>query len=122
MFQKTKSERIDKIEQLKKELFDSLKERSAENMGYAEAFFDKEFTRTLHETIIQKGVSPDGRKPDEIREISCEAGFLPRTHGSGVFCRGQTKALSILTLGAPGDVQLLEGMEIVGKKELHAPL
>ena len=59
---------------------------------------------------------PDGRKLDEMREISCEVGLLPRTHGSGLFCRGQTKALSILTLGTPTDSQLLEGMEIVGKK------
>jgi len=51
-----------------------------------------------------------------MRKISCEVGLLPRTHGSGLFCRGQTKALSILTLGAPTDSQLLEGMEIVGKK------
>ena len=45
-----------------------------------------------------------------------EVGLLPRTHGSALFCRGQTKSLSILTLGAPGEQQLLEGMEIVGKK------
>jgi polyribonucleotide nucleotidyltransferase len=58
----------------------------------------------------------DGRKIDELRQISCEVGLLPRTHGSGLFVRGQTKALSILTLGAPGDQQTLDGMEIVGKK------
>ena len=122
MFQKTKGERIDKIEQLKKELFDTLKERSAEDTGYAEAFFDKEFTRTLHETIIQKGVRPDGRKPDEIREIYCEAGFLPRTHGSGVFCRGQTKALSILTLGRAWRRPVAGRNGDSGEKEIHAPL
>ncbi len=53
---------------------------------------------------------------DEVRNLECDVGVLPRTHGSGVFCRGQTKALSILTLGAPGDQQILEGMEYTGKK------
>jgi polyribonucleotide nucleotidyltransferase len=79
-------------------------------------FFEKEIERLIHQEIIEKKNRPDGRRLEEMREISAEAGILPRTHGSGLFCRGQTKTLSILTLGAPGDVQLLEGMEIVGKK------
>ncbi|PIZ86737.1 MAG: polyribonucleotide nucleotidyltransferase, partial [Candidatus Nealsonbacteria bacterium CG_4_10_14_0_2_um_filter_40_15] len=78
--------------------------------------FEKEIGRLVHENIILKERRPDGRKLDELREISCQAGVLPRTHGSGLFCRGQTKALSILTLGTPGDVKLLQGMEIIGKK------
>jgi len=53
---------------------------------------------------------------DEVRKIASEVGIIPRTHGSGLFSRGQTKALSILTLGGPGDQQLIEGMEIVGDK------
>jgi len=78
--------------------------------------FEKEIERLIHENIILKERRPDGRKLDELREISCQVGLLPRTHGSGLFCRGQTKALSILTLGTPGDVKLLQGMEIIGKK------
>jgi len=70
----------------------------------------------VHKKIITEEKRPDGRKPNELREISCEVGLLPRTHGSGLFCRGKTKSLSILTLGSPNDQQLLEGMEIVGKK------
>ena len=72
--------------------------------------------RLVHENIIKRDKRPDARKIDEIRNIQCEVGLLPRTHGSGLFIRGQTKALSILTLGAPGDVRLLEGMETIGKK------
>jgi polyribonucleotide nucleotidyltransferase len=83
---------------------------------YCQDFFQKEVDRLIHENIIKYKKRPDGRKLDEVREIYCEAGVLPRTHGSGLFCRGQTKALSILTLGSPGDQQLLEGMEVVGKK------
>src|SRR3989344_229972 len=77
---------------------------------------EKEIYRIVHENIIESGKRPDGRKLDEIRKLHTEAGLLPRTHGSGLFERGQTKSLSILTLGSPGDQQLLEGMEIVGKK------
>ncbi|MFH1423434.1 MAG: polyribonucleotide nucleotidyltransferase [Candidatus Nealsonbacteria bacterium] len=79
-------------------------------------FFEKEISRIVHENAIQKGRRPDGRKLDEIREIKTEAGVLPRTHGSGIFVRGETKALSILTLGTPSDVRLMEGMEFRGKK------
>jgi polyribonucleotide nucleotidyltransferase len=79
-------------------------------------FLEKETRLLLHKHIILKGKRPDDRKLDQIREIGSQAGLLPRTHGSGLFIRGQTKTLSILTLGAPGDVKLLAGMEIVGEK------
>ena len=52
----------------------------------------------------------DGRKPDEIRPLESEVGLLPRAHGSGLFTRGQTQALSVLTLGALGDYQLIDGL------------
>lgn len=103
---------------LKEEVIAFIKERSPDfkNFSYVQDFFEDEITRLVHEKAIKDGLRPDGRKPQELRKISCQAGLLPRTHGSGLFARGQTKALSILTLGAPGDHQLLEGMEIVGKK------
>src|SRR5205823_8554998 len=53
---------------------------------------------------------PDGRKTTEIRQITCEVGVLPRTHGSALFTRGQTQALSIVTLGSIGDKQKLDGL------------
>jgi len=80
------------------------------------AFFEKEIERIIIKNIIEKDHRPDGRKSTEIRPLSCEVGVLPRTHGSGVFFRGLTRVLSILTLGGPGDSQILEGMEVVGKK------
>ena len=84
------------------------------------AFFEKEIERIIIKNILEKDKRTDGRKSDEIRPLSCEVGVLPRTHGSGVFHRGLTKVLAILTLGGPGDTQILEGMEIVGKKRfLH---
>jgi len=84
------------------------------------AFFEKEIERIIIKNIIEKDYRPDGRKSTEIRPLSCEVAVLPRAHGSGVFFRGLTRVLSILTLGGPGDQQVLEGMEFVGKKRfLH---
>ena len=80
------------------------------------AFFEKEIERVIIKNIIEKDYRPDGRNSKEIRPLSCEVAVLPRAHGSGVFFRGLTRVLSILTLGGPGDSQILEGMEVVGKK------
>ncbi|MBD2845238.1 polyribonucleotide nucleotidyltransferase [Paenibacillus sp. IB182496] len=61
-------------------------------------------------------VRPDGRGLSEIRPIECDVALLPRTHGSGLFTRGQTQALSICTLGALGDVQILDGIDLTETK------
>ncbi|GBF72050.1 polyribonucleotide nucleotidyltransferase [Paenibacillus sp. 598K] len=73
----------------------------------------KEEVRRL---ITVDKVRPDGRKLDEIRPIECDVAQLPRTHGSGLFTRGQTQALSICTLGALGDVQILDGISLEESK------
>lgn len=73
----------------------------------------KEEVRRL---ITHDKVRPDGRKPEEIRPIDCDIDLLPRTHGSGLFTRGQTQALSICTLGALGDVQILDGLDLTETK------
>jgi polyribonucleotide nucleotidyltransferase len=83
---------------------------------YALDIFEEKIEKLVHKNVILKEKRPDGRKLDEIRKISCRVGLLPKTHGSGLFYRGETKSLSILTLGAPGEQKLLEGMEIIGKK------
>jgi len=57
--------------------------------------------KNLREHTLMKGIRPDGRKVDEIRPISCEVSVLPRTHGSAIFNRGDTQALTIATLGSP---------------------
>ena len=66
--------------------------------------------------ITEEKVRPDGRGVDEIRPLSSEVNLLSRTHGSGLFTRGQTQALSICTLGALGDVQILDGLGIEESK------
>ena len=116
LFKKERVSRLDDLEKLREELINFINQSYPDGLTYAKNFFEKKIGKIIHENIIRDEKRPDGRKLDEMREIDCQAGLLPRTHGSGLFCRGQTKSLSILTLGAPGDVQLLEGMEIVGKK------
>ncbi|WP_026674237.1 polyribonucleotide nucleotidyltransferase [Alkalihalobacterium bogoriense] len=73
----------------------------------------KEEVRRL---ITKEKVRPDGRAPEEIRPLASQVRLLPRTHGSGLFTRGQTQALSICTLGALGDVQILDGLGIEESK------
>lgn len=73
----------------------------------------KEEVRRL---ITEEKVRPDGRKIDEIRPLSSRIGVLPRTHGSGLFTRGQTQVLSVSTLGALGDVQILDGLDLEESK------
>ncbi|MBI4498501.1 MAG: polyribonucleotide nucleotidyltransferase [Chloroflexi bacterium] len=70
--------------------------------------FAEEIKRQMRTKILEEGVRPDGRTPTEIRPISCAAGVLPRTHGTGLFTRGQTQVLSIVTLGSPGEEQILD--------------
>ncbi len=66
--------------------------------------------------ITHDKVRPDGRELTEIRPIDCDISLLPRTHGSGLFTRGQTQALSVCTLGALGDVQILDGIDLEDSK------
>ena len=101
---------------LKEDLVCFIERKHPGKGNYAKNFLESETEKIIHKNIIEHEKRPDGRKLDQIRNIQVEAGLLPRTHGSGLFMRGETKALSILTLGAPSDVRLLEGMEIRGKK------
>jgi polyribonucleotide nucleotidyltransferase len=70
--------------------------------------------------ILENGRRPDGRKPEDIREIECQVGLLPRVHGSALFRRGQTQVLTTATLGALEEVQRLEGiLEEESKRFMH---
>ncbi len=74
----------------------------------------------VRQATIEKGVRLDGRKPDEIRPISGDVGYLPRTHGSAIFQRGATQALTITTLASPALEQLIESMEgETSKRYMH---
>lgn len=87
----------DKIDDVKETLYDIVKEE-------------------VRRLITHDKLRPDGRQLGEIRPIECDVKLLPRTHGSGLFTRGQTQALSICTLGALGDVQILDGLDLEESK------
>ena len=77
----------------------------------------KEQVRSL---ILDDEIRPDNRKHTEIRPIWCETGILPRTHGTGLFTRGQTQVLSVVTLGAMGEAQTIDGItEEEEKRYMH---
>ncbi|HEY9857129.1 MAG TPA: polyribonucleotide nucleotidyltransferase, partial [Stenomitos sp.] len=86
-------------------------------IGDALYYLEKKILRKL---VTEKGIRVDGRKPDEIRPITCEVGVLPRTHGSGLFVRGQTQVLNVCTLGSAGDAQKIDGLDpITSKRYMH---
>ena len=92
------------------------REFPAATPGQIEYLWEDELDAIVHRRIVKTGARPDGRRSDELRSLAAEVGALPRVHGSGLFIRGETQALSILTLGGPGDEQIIEGMEIRGKR------
>jgi polyribonucleotide nucleotidyltransferase len=82
-----------------------------EKIPVAHAFVEEIVEEAVTAAILEKGKRVDGRKLDEVRTLSAQVGVLPRTHGTGLFQRGDTQVLSIVTLGGPGDAQTLDGME-----------
>ncbi|MCG2807840.1 MAG: polyribonucleotide nucleotidyltransferase, partial [Coriobacteriia bacterium] len=76
--------------------------------------------KTMRTMVLEEGERADGRKTDEVRAISCTAGYLPRAHGSGLFTRGQTQVLSVLTLGMLSEWQRLDTIDVSeGKRYMH---
>ena len=82
----------------------------------AKQVFEEVSDEIVHTNILGKEQRPDGRKLDQIRQINCQIGILPRTHGTGLFTRGETQALTVTTLGSPGDEQVIDTMEVDMKK------
>jgi polyribonucleotide nucleotidyltransferase len=113
-----KKERAEKIKEVEKEASSFIKEKyeEEEKIKYAHFVLADLIEREVRENILEKENRIDGRKADELREIKCSVGILPRTHGSAIFERGETKSLSIITLGAPGEQQLIDDMELSEKK------
>ncbi|MCI8555282.1 MAG: polyribonucleotide nucleotidyltransferase [Clostridia bacterium] len=103
-----RSARQDEVDKDVKEHFAEIYPESEKAIGQVLYKMTKEKVRAK---ILDKGVRPDGRALTEIRPIWCEAGVLPRTHGSAIFTRGQTQVLTTLTLGTVSDMQKLEGID-----------
>lgn len=115
-----KQEREENMDRVKEETLELFLEKYPENeKDIDEVIYDvtKEEVRKL---ILEQGIRPDNRKIDEIRPITCDVGLLPRTHGSGLFKRGQTQVLTVATLGASSDVQVIDGLgDEESKRYMH---
>ena len=116
----------DKMERLKQssELIDRIKDEMGEEFpddrASISAAIDQLQYNEVRRQILVDGIRPDLRAFDEIRPLSAEVGILPRTHGSGLFKRGQTQVLSVATLGVSDDAQVIDGMlDEYEKKYIH---
>ncbi|MFW6273808.1 MAG: polyribonucleotide nucleotidyltransferase, partial [Halanaerobium sp.] len=110
-----KKPRNNKLDELKEELKTNINPDEDEEIDkQLKLAFEKMIKKSVKSLIIDDGVRPDGREYDEVRPIWAEVDVVPRAHGSGVFTRGETQALSVLTLGASSDEQILFGL---GEKE-----
>ncbi len=105
-----KKERQYACDDVKQMLLDTLLEEYPDSKGEILSFYSKIEKETVRKLIINENIRPDGRKYDEIRPIDCETGLLPRTHGSALFTRGLTQALTITSLGALSEAQRIDGL------------
>ena len=117
-----KYDAIDKIKEEMEELYrseneDKLKEEELEELlvkvNMVVSNIEYELFRSI---VVKEGIRPDGRKMNEIRKLSTDIDLLPRTHGSALFTRGETQALSVTTLGAIGEHQILDGLGLEDQK------
>ena len=111
LFTVSKAEREERLALVKEKIMlDITAEDSAlaKHAGYA---YEKMIKTLIQQGILKEDKRVDSRKLDEIRQITCEVGILPRVHGTGLFKRGETQVLTTATLGGPDDVQLLEDLD-----------
>ena len=109
---KDKQERATAVEAINVDTINYFAEQYAEKIGQVKESLEEILRDEVRRLILEEKVRPDGRKLDEIRPISTAVGILPRPHGSGLFTRGQTQALSICTLGVLADMQKLDGLDL----------
>ncbi|MDQ3815020.1 MAG: polyribonucleotide nucleotidyltransferase, partial [Armatimonadota bacterium] len=105
-----KGERNETLDNLRAEAREALAEElgdDAQTVGTAIEYLAKKYTRKL---ILEQGKRPDGRAPHELRSLSAQVSLLPRTHGTGLFQRGETQVLTIATLGSPGEEKLIDSL------------
>ncbi len=112
--------REEDIDRVKTETLAHFFETYPEGTKAIAAVLDNILKEIVRELITVHGIRPDGRALTEVRKISCEVGVLPRTHGTGLFTRGQTQVLNVCTLGAIGDEQILDGLGVEeSKRYMH---
>src|SRR5579875_130192 len=122
VFHADKEQRVEATAALKHETIEHFTspEGGEADAGEVSAIYGALVKSLVRSTILEKGERPDGRKLDEIREIWSETGYLPRTHGSAIFTRGQTQVVSVATLGSTAEEQRLDGLgSEITKRYLH---
>ncbi|NLP29871.1 MAG: polyribonucleotide nucleotidyltransferase [Clostridiales bacterium] len=105
-----KQERLDNMDAVEMECIEHFSEIYPENINDIKNVLDTITKEQVRSLILDDGIRPDNRKFDEIRPIWCETSFLPRTHGSALFTRGQTQVLSVATLAPLGEAQTIDGL------------
>ncbi len=106
-----RDEKENEVKEGLKALFESDEEKKM-----AMAVYEEQYEEAFRTIILEKGIRVDGRELDKVREIYSEVDMLPRTHGSALFQRGETQALTTVTLGAPGAQQIIDGIDPEYKK------
>ncbi len=120
IYQPDKIERSKDILHLELETIKALDNEKNNNETQIRDIFNEEVDKMVHENIIKNDKRPDGRKMDEVREINTQVALLERTHGSALFNRGTTQALSVVTLGGPSEGQIIDGLkDDVTKNFMH---
>lgn len=108
------------MDQAKDSIIEHFTELYPDHIGEIDALLDDILKDIVRSMLIDDGERVDGRELDEIRQVTCEVGFLPRPHGSALFTRGQTQVLSVTTLGAASEEQILDGLGIEeSKRYIH---
>ncbi|QQR77384.1 MAG: polyribonucleotide nucleotidyltransferase [Candidatus Moraniibacteriota bacterium] len=119
LYLKGKKETYDQLREIREYVDEKIGETYAnipKIREVTEQVFEELSDEIVHENVLKNEKRPDGRALTEIRPISCQVGILPRTHGTGLFTRGETQALTVATLGSPGDEQIIDTMEVDMKK------
>jgi polyribonucleotide nucleotidyltransferase len=120
LYKADKATRETDIDDLRRKTVMELGERFPEHTEILGKLFDKALKDRVRQRVVQEGVRIDGRGLKDVRNITVEVGVLPRTHGSGLFTRGQTQALTIATLGTMGDAQKIDGLtDETSKRYMH---
>ncbi|HTI13854.1 MAG TPA: polyribonucleotide nucleotidyltransferase [Dictyobacter sp.] len=115
-----KAARSAALSQVQEDLVTAFTEEYEDRLKDIITFYERELKAYVRNNILDSGARPDGRDLKTIRPISCEVGLLPRTHGSAIFTRGQTQVMSVVTLGSPGDEQVIEGLGLnENKRFMH---
>ena len=116
----SKKERAEQFSELKEQVLESFSEEDLEeNENLIKKYFSKVEKEAIRELVLSEGIRLDGRKTTNIRPIWCEVAYLPSTHGSAIFTRGETQALATVTLGTSRDANIIDSPTNQGEENFY---